>query len=189
MCAGRRPRSACSTQPSHRAARACRSARESIVLLKNDRAVAAASEGPRHARRDRPERRSVAHAARQLQRHPGRPDHAAARHSRGGAQTHARALRARLRSRRRVSRARLVPPVGDVDAPAVSRASTSSTSATTRSHGAPLFTARRHRRSTSNWHDGAPRADMNADDFGVRWTGDIRPPHDGHVPARPRSAP
>ena len=31
----------------------------------------------------------------------------------------------------------------------------------------------------ANWKDGAPRADMNADDFGVRWTGTLRPPQTG----------
>jgi beta-glucosidase len=30
-----------------------------------------------------------------------------------------------------------------------------------------------------NWHDGAPRTDMNVDDFGVRWTGTLRPPRTG----------
>ena len=55
-------------------------------------------------RRDRAERRSVADAARQLQRHAVGSDHAAARHSRGGAED-ARVLYARrLRSGRRISR-------------------------------------------------------------------------------------
>src|SRR5262249_40354221 len=31
----------------------------------------------------------------------------------------------------------------------------------------------------ANWGDGAPRADMNVDDFGVRWTGTIKPPATG----------
>ena len=30
-----------------------------------------------------------------------------------------------------------------------------------------------------NWNDGAPRADLNPDDFAVRWTGALRPPHSG----------
>ena len=30
-----------------------------------------------------------------------------------------------------------------------------------------------------NWHDGAPRADLNPDDFAVRWTGRFRPPRSG----------
>src|SRR5205809_804866 len=30
-----------------------------------------------------------------------------------------------------------------------------------------------------NWHDGAPRADLNPDDFAVRWTGSFRPPRSG----------
>ena len=30
--------------------------------------------------------------------------------------------------------------------------------------------ARPTRRVDVDWHEGAPRADMNADDFGVRWT-------------------
>ena len=44
------------------------------------------------------------------------------------------------------------------------------------------------RRSTSNWRDGAPRADMNVDDFGVRWSGTFRAAADRHVPARVSSA-
>ena len=31
----------------------------------------------------------------------------------------------------------------------------------------------------ANWHDGAPRAGLNADDFGVRWTGTLRAPQTG----------
>ncbi len=31
----------------------------------------------------------------------------------------------------------------------------------------------------ANWHEGAPRADMNVDDFGVRWTGTLRVPRTG----------
>jgi len=31
----------------------------------------------------------------------------------------------------------------------------------------------------ADWRDGAPRADMNIDDFGVRWTGTFRPPQSG----------
>src|SRR6266516_4073352 len=31
----------------------------------------------------------------------------------------------------------------------------------------------------ANWHDGAPRQDMNVDDFGVRWTGALRPAASG----------
>ncbi|MBB4637834.1 glycoside hydrolase family 3 C-terminal domain-containing protein [Longimicrobium terrae] len=44
--------------------------------------------------------------------------------------------------------------------------------------GAPLFTGTD---STLNadWHDRAPRADMNDDDFGVRWTGTLRPTRTG----------
>ena len=30
-----------------------------------------------------------------------------------------------------------------------------------------------------NWHDGAPRAGLDADDFGVRWTGTVRAPQTG----------
>src|SRR5436309_1289204 len=30
-----------------------------------------------------------------------------------------------------------------------------------------------------HWHDGAPRADLNPDDFAVRWTGSFRPPRSG----------
>ena len=44
--------------------------------------------------------------------------------------------------------------------------------------GSPRFTATD---STLNadWHDKAPRADMDPDNFGVRWTGEIRPAHTG----------
>ncbi len=31
----------------------------------------------------------------------------------------------------------------------------------------------------ANWHDGAPREDLDADGFGVRWTGTIRPERSG----------
>src|SRR5262249_51001325 len=31
----------------------------------------------------------------------------------------------------------------------------------------------------ANWKDGAPRADMNPDDFAVRWSGTLRPPATG----------
>jgi beta-glucosidase len=31
----------------------------------------------------------------------------------------------------------------------------------------------------ANWHDGAPREEMDDDDFGVRWTGTIRPERSG----------
>jgi beta-glucosidase len=44
--------------------------------------------------------------------------------------------------------------------------------------GSPRFTAID---STLNvdWHDKAPRADMDPDNFGVRWTGELRPAHTG----------
>ena len=32
---------------------------------------------------------------------------------------------------------------------------------------------------SSNWRDGAPRADMDDDDFGVRWSGELRPDRSG----------
>ena len=44
--------------------------------------------------------------------------------------------------------------------------------------GAPLF-ARIDSTLDVNWKEGAPRADMNADDFAVRWTGTFRPPTTG----------
>jgi beta-glucosidase len=44
--------------------------------------------------------------------------------------------------------------------------------------GAPLF-SRVDTTLDANWHEGAPRADMNVDDFGVRWTGTLRPPQTG----------
>src|SRR5262252_3387806 len=44
--------------------------------------------------------------------------------------------------------------------------------------GAPLFT-RTDDGVDVNWQDGAPRQDMNVDDFGVRWTGTITPPTTG----------
>jgi len=40
--------------------------------------------------------------------------------------------------------------------------------------GAPLFTAV-DSTLDANWHDRAPRDDMEDDDFGVRWTGTLRP--------------
>ncbi|MGE5099614.1 MAG: glycoside hydrolase family 3 C-terminal domain-containing protein [Deltaproteobacteria bacterium] len=44
--------------------------------------------------------------------------------------------------------------------------------------GSPLFSAV-DTTLDSNWHEGAPRSDMNVDDFGVRWTGTFRPPQSG----------
>jgi beta-glucosidase len=42
----------------------------------------------------------------------------------------------------------------------------------------PLFT-RIDREVNFNWWDGAPRKDMNDDDFGIRWTGYLSPPVTG----------
>ena len=44
--------------------------------------------------------------------------------------------------------------------------------------GAPLFSTT-DTTLDANWRDRAPRADMNVDDFGVRWTGVLRPTHTG----------
>src|SRR5437763_17076715 len=44
--------------------------------------------------------------------------------------------------------------------------------------GAPLF-QRTDSTLDAHWGEGAPRADMNADDFGVRWTATLRPTHTG----------
>src|SRR5258708_32755095 len=44
--------------------------------------------------------------------------------------------------------------------------------------GAPLY-SRTDSTVDANWHDGAPRSDMNVDDFGVRWTGSFIPPLTG----------
>jgi beta-glucosidase len=44
--------------------------------------------------------------------------------------------------------------------------------------GAPLFTGS-DTVLDANWRDGAPRRDMDADDFGVRWTGTLRPQRTG----------
>lgn len=44
--------------------------------------------------------------------------------------------------------------------------------------GPPLF-SRTDSTIDANWHAGAPRTDMNVDDFGVRWTGTFRPPNTG----------
>ncbi|PYP09595.1 MAG: glucan 1,4-alpha-glucosidase [Gemmatimonadetes bacterium] len=44
--------------------------------------------------------------------------------------------------------------------------------------GTPLF-QRTDSTLDSHWGANAPRADMNADDFGVRWTGTLRPRHTG----------
>ncbi|HUF10326.1 MAG TPA: glycoside hydrolase family 3 C-terminal domain-containing protein, partial [Rhodothermales bacterium] len=40
--------------------------------------------------------------------------------------------------------------------------------------GAPLFTGR-DATLDANWHDAAPRDDLDDDDFGVRWTGILKP--------------
>jgi beta-glucosidase len=45
-------------------------------------------------------------------------------------------------------------------------------------NGEPLF-SRVDAGIDVNWQDGAPRQDMNVDDFGVRWTGTITPPTTG----------
>ena len=44
--------------------------------------------------------------------------------------------------------------------------------------GAPLF-QRTDSTLDAHWGEGAPRADMNVDDFGVRWTATLRPTHTG----------
>jgi beta-glucosidase len=44
--------------------------------------------------------------------------------------------------------------------------------------GAPLFSAYEPT-IAADWKSAAPRADMNPDDFGVRWTGTITPPRTG----------
>jgi beta-glucosidase len=44
--------------------------------------------------------------------------------------------------------------------------------------GTPAFT-RVDSAIDANWRDAAPRADLNADDFGVRWTATLRPPTSG----------
>ena len=44
--------------------------------------------------------------------------------------------------------------------------------------GAPLFSAV-DTTIDDNWKDGAPRKDMNVDDFGVRWHGTFVPPRTG----------
>jgi beta-glucosidase len=44
--------------------------------------------------------------------------------------------------------------------------------------GPPLF-VRTDSTVDANWHDGAPRAGMNVEDFGIRWTGTFRPPATG----------
>jgi beta-glucosidase len=44
--------------------------------------------------------------------------------------------------------------------------------------GSPLFSGA-DTTLDANWHDHAPRADMNVDDFGVRWTATFRPPQTG----------
>ena len=65
------------------------------------------------------------------------------------------------------------------------RGSTPSTSSRSTMAGTPLFT-RVDPTVDANWKDGAPRADMNPDDFAVRWSGTLRAACDRHVPARPR---
>ena len=44
--------------------------------------------------------------------------------------------------------------------------------------GTPLFTAV-DSTLDADWQEGAPRADMNPDDFGIRWTATLRPPQSG----------
>jgi beta-glucosidase len=44
--------------------------------------------------------------------------------------------------------------------------------------GAPLFSAI-DTTVNADWHEGAPRLDMDPDNFGVRWTGTFRPPTTG----------
>jgi len=44
--------------------------------------------------------------------------------------------------------------------------------------GAPLF-QRTDSTLDAHWGEGAPRADMNVDDFGVRWTATLQPAHTG----------
>jgi len=44
--------------------------------------------------------------------------------------------------------------------------------------GTPLFTAV-DSTLDADWQEGAPRADMNPDDFGIRWTTTLRPPQSG----------
>lgn len=44
--------------------------------------------------------------------------------------------------------------------------------------GAPAFSAT-DSTLDANWHDRAPRADLDGDDFGVRWTGTLRPSRSG----------
>ena len=44
--------------------------------------------------------------------------------------------------------------------------------------GAPLFAAT-DSALTADWGEKAPRGDMNVDDFGVRWTATLQPPHTG----------
>ncbi|GAC1655810.1 MAG: glycoside hydrolase family 3 protein [Gemmatimonadaceae bacterium] len=50
--------------------------------------------------------------------------------------------------------------------------------ASRRMTGAPLSTAI-DSTVDANWHEGAPRSDMNPDDFGVRWSGTLVPPKTG----------
>ena len=47
--------------------------------------------------------------------------------------------------------------------------------------GTPLFT-RTDTTVEVDWHEGAPRQTMNANDFGVRWTGTLRPAATGMYP-------
>ncbi len=50
---------------------------------------------------------------------------------------------------------------------------------TTRAMDGAPFSSARDTTLDANWHDAAPRADMNPDDFGVRWTGTFRAPRSG----------
>ncbi len=139
---------------------------------------AAAVEEFEDRRGDRTQRRSVANAARQLQRNAVGSDHAAARHSRGvGEGRGARAVRGRIGSGGRFSGAGRRSGEGSL----VARRHAGADAEYFKSQqldGAPLFT-RVDPTVDANWKDGAPRADMNPDDFAVRWSGTLRAPATG----------
>ena len=135
-------------QPSHRALARAGRARVDGAAEERPAARCRCRKDLRHDRRDRTERRPVADAARQLQRHARRPGHAAARDPRGGVGAdHARAVRPRRRPRRRRSRcSRACPPSVAHHARRAARPRRRVLRRAARCRAAPLFSARGHRR-------------------------------------------
>ena len=184
-CDGRRSRSACSTsrrtgssrvEVGARVDRAAQERRDRRLPLRKDLGTIAVI-GPNADQ--------MANAARQLQRR-----------SRPTRSRRCAAFARRCRTTTRVLYARgsdladgfpvldVVPPTRAARRRTASPGCAPSTSRASAMSGAPRFTATD---STLNadWREGAPRADMNVDDFGVRWTRHVPAAADRHVSARP----